>query len=294
MDEVFDCKLIKKVGIIIKRDAEKHRLLLKKLENYLKRKKLEIVYDENSARVLKKEGHKKETVLTKSDMAIVMGGDGTLLKTARRMPRKKVAILGVHLGTLGFLTETTPDKMFKMLSKIFQGHCALDKRTLLRTTLYRDHKKHSTYLSLNDAVINQGSFARLIQMRLEINQRLVVNFKADGLIVSTPTGSTAHALSAGGPIVHPHVPSLVVSPICPSSLSMRPIALPDSRQMTVTIETERRNESEKLGLTLDGQDVISIQYNDEVKFRKSKRNLYLIREGHKYYKTLRQKLNWGE
>jgi len=294
MEELFECNLIKKVGIITKRGPDQHKELIAKLIKYLGRRKLEVIYDENVGKLFNKPGHKKEQVLQLSDMAIVMGGDGTLLKTARRMSRKKVPILGVHLGTLGFLTETVPDKMFKLLGKMLKDQCALDKRTLLRTTLYRDGKKHSTYLSLNDAVINQGSFARLIQMRLEINQRLIVRFKADGLIVSTPTGSTAHALSAGGPIVHPHVPSIVVTPICPSSLSMRPIALPDNRQITVEIETERRNETEKLGLTLDGQDVIEIKYGDVVKFRKSKRNLYFIREGRKYYKMLRQKLNWGE
>ncbi|MBT3864860.1 NAD(+)/NADH kinase [Candidatus Peregrinibacteria bacterium] len=294
MDELFDCNLVKKVGIITKRDIEPHKEIVDKVIKYLKRKGKAVILDENSARLFNKPGLKKAQILAKADMAIVMGGDGTLLKTARRLSRKKVPILGVHMGTLGFLTETTPDKMFEILNKVFKGQCGLDKRTVLRTTLYRDDKKHSTFLSLNDAVINQGSFARLIEMRLEINQRLIVKFKADGLIVSTPTGSTAHGLSAGGPIVHPHVPSLIVSPICPSSLSMRPIVLPDSRQMTVIIETERRNESEMLGLTLDGQDVVEIKYGDTVKFRKSKRNLYFIREGHKYYKMLRNKLSWGE
>lgn len=295
MDQQFDCKIIKKVGLITKRDVAKHKVLLEKLIKYLHKRGKEVVYDENSAKLFrKKNGLKKEALLHAADMAIVMGGDGTILKTARRLPRKKVPILGVHLGTLGFLTETIPARMFQLLNKIFSNQCTLDKRTVLRVTLYRKGKKHSTYLALNDAVINQGSFARLIQMRLEINQRLVVRFKADGLIVSTPTGSTAHSLSAGGPIVHPHVPSLIISPVCPSSLSMRPIVVPDNRQLNIFIETERRDDREKLGLTLDGQDVIEVQYGDEIKIRKSKRNFIFIREGHKYYKVLRDKLSWGE
>lgn len=295
MDKIFDCKKVRKVGIITKRDADDHKELIKKIVAYLEKKGKEISFDENSFKFFKgAKGLKKEQLLRKVDMAVVVGGDGTILKTARRLPRKHVPILGVHVGTLGFLTETTPKKLFSLLNKIFKNQCKLDKRTVLRVTLYRGGRKTATYLALNDAVINQGYFARLIQMRVEINQRLVVRFKGDGMIVSTPTGSTAHALSAGGPIVHPHVPSLVVTPICPSSLSMRPIVLPDNRQINMCIETQRRQESETLGLTLDGQDVIPLKYGDEIKIRKSKRPFVFIREGHKYYKTLRTKLSWGE
>lgn len=295
MDKTFNCQSVKKIGIITKRDIDPHKELLKKIVGYLEKKKKEILFDGNSSRVLgKSNGMKKEKLLRMVDMAVVIGGDGTILKTARRLPRKHVPVLGVHVGNLGFLTETMPKTVFKLLDKIFKNQCRLDKRTVLRVTLYRKGKKHSTYLALNDAVINQGSFARLIQLRLEINQRLVVRFKADGLIVATPTGSTAHSLSAGGPIVHPHVPSLIVVPVCPSSLSMRPIVLPDSRQITILIETQRRQESEYLGLTLDGQDIVPLEFGDEIKIRKSKRPFVFIREGHKYYKILRTKLNWGE
>ena len=296
MDKTFEGKKVKKVGLITKRNIAENKALLKKLVKYLERKKKKVILDENAARALKRsKGFKKEQLLLKSDMAISLGGDGTLLKTARRHPRKHVPILAVNLGTLGFLTETTQDKMFGLLIKAFKGQCRLDKRSILRVTLYRKGKKHSTYLALNDVAINQGAFARLIQLRVEINQRLVNRFKADGLIVATPTGSTAHSLSAGGPIVHPHVPSLVMTPICPVALSMRPIVLPDNRQLKIVIETERRGgEGEEIGLTLDGQDVVQLKYGDEVKIRKSKRAMLLIREGTRYYKALRNKLNWGE
>ena len=284
------------MGLITKRNIDPHKKLLTKLVKYLEKKGKKVVFDKNSARVLgKKKGYKKEQVLLSSDLVITLGGDGTLLKTARRHPRKVTPILAVNMGTLGFLTETTEGKLFDSLNKTFKDQCGLDKRTILRVTLYRNNKKHSTYLALNDATINQGAFARLIQMRVEINQRLVNRFKADGLIVATPTGSTAHSLSAGGPIVHPHVPSIIMTPICPTSLSMRPIVLPDNRQLNIFIETERRgNGSEEIGLTLDGQDLVSLKYGDEIKIRKSKRNMHLIREGTRYYKVLRNKLNWGE
>lgn len=295
MDKVFNCEKIRKVGIITKRDIEPYIKVLKKIEKYFKGKKFEVIWDENSARALgKQKGYKKERLLVLSDMAITLGGDGTLLKTARRYPRKNIPILAVNLGTLGFLTETTEDKMFDVLNKAFKNQCSLDRRSILRITLYRKGKKHSTYLALNDVAINQGAFARLIQIRVEINQRLVNRFKADGLIVSTPTGSTAHSLSAGGPIVHPHVTGIIMTPICPVSLSMRSIVLPDNRQLTIFVETERRGgQAEEIGLTLDGQDVVGLEYGDEIKVRKSKRNMYLIREGTRYYKVLRDKLNWG-
>jgi len=294
MDKPFDCKRIQKIGIISKRDLDDKKLV-EKLVKYLEKKGKEVFLDQNLAKLLQTGvGLKKEALLSKVDMAISLGGDGTLLKIARRHPRHHVPILGVNMGNLGFLTETVPAKLFQVLDSIFKNQCRLDRRTILRVTVYRGGKKHSTYLSLNDAVINQGSFARLIQIRIEVNQRLVVRFKGDGLIVASPTGSTAHSLSAGGPIVHTGVPGIVISPICPSSLSMRPIVIPDDRQITIHIETERRNEIEFLGLTLDGQESIPLKYGDEIKIRKSHRTLNLIREGSRYYKMLRQKLNWGE
>jgi NAD+ kinase len=295
MDKPFDCKKVKTVGVIAKRNIEPHTKLLQKLERYFKKKKIQIVWDENTARALnKKHGFKKEKLLQKSDMAISLGGDGTLLKTARRHPRNNVPIIAVNLGTLGFLTETTESKLFHVLNKTFGGYCRLDRRSILRVTLYRKGKKHSTYLALNDAAINQGAFARLIQLKVDIDQRLVNRFKADGLIVATPTGSTGHSLSAGGPIVHPHVEGFIFNPINPVSLSMRPIILPENRQINIHIETERRGgEAEDIGLTLDGQEVVPLKYGDEIKIRKSKRNMYLIREGTRYYKVLRNKLNWG-
>jgi len=294
MDKPFDSKRIQKVGLISKRDLDDKKLV-EKLVKYLEKKGKEVLLDQNLAKLLKRgAGLKKEQLLSKIDMGISLGGDGTLLKIARRHPRHHVPILGVNMGNLGFLTETVPDKMFGVLDNIFKNQCRLDRRTILRVTVYRNGKKLSTYLSLNDAVINQGSFARLIQIRIEVNQRLVVRFKGDGLIVASPTGSTAHSLSAGGPIVHTGVPGIIISPICPSSLSMRPIVIPDDRQVTIHIETERRAESEYLGLTLDGQESIPLKYGDEIKIRKSHRTLNLIREGSRYYKMLRQKLSWGE
>lgn len=288
-------KEIKKVGIITKRNNSHYKALIKKVHTYLKKKKKTVFCDANSFEICnEKGGYKKEKLLKKVDLAIVMGGDGTLLKTARRMPSKKTLIFGVNLGNLGFLTESTPDKLFKTLNDIFKGDYYTDRRSLLRVTIYRRAKKINTFIALNDAVVNQGSFARLIELDLSVNGRKVVGFKADGMIVSTPTGSTAHSLSAGGSIIHPDVECLSITPICPSSLSMRPIVVPGNKHMHVTINTQRREDAAKIGLTIDGQDCQELQYGDKISFRRSKRYFHLVRTQNRYYKMLRNKLNWGE
>jgi len=289
---------INKVGIIAKRNIDQnpeHIKCLKRLVKFLKDNKKEIIFDSNSAKIFKKEeGHHKTTLLKKADLVLTLGGDGTLLKTARRLSRRIVYILGVNFGNLGFLTETDPSRIKETLNDIFEGKYTLDRRSLLRVTVYRGKEKLETYLALNDAVVNQGVFARLIELDLELDARKVVRFKADGMIVATPTGSTAHSLSAGGPIVHPAVESLTISPICPSSLSMRPIVIPDKKQLTVSIKTQRRQEHHFIGLTIDGQDTLPLKYGDKVKFRRSSRSLYLIRTKNRYYRVLRGKLGWGQ
>ncbi|MBN1494981.1 NAD(+)/NADH kinase [Candidatus Peregrinibacteria bacterium] len=286
---------LQKIAIIAKRNIIVKKDVVLGLIEYLKKKNKKILYDNNLAELLdgSVEGNKKEWLLKNADMAIILGGDGTLLKTARRIGKKKVPVLGVNLGTKGFLTECTEDKMYYSLDKIFQGHYVIDRRFLLRVTVYRDNEKTFTSLALNDAVINQGLFARLIDLRLEVNQRKITEFEADGIIVATPTGSTAHALSAGGPIIHPSVDSFVIVPICPASLSIRPIIIPNDRQLKVVVQTHRVKEH--VGLTIDGQETFDLSYGDEIKFRKSSRYFDMLRiTGGNYYKVLRQKLHWGK
>lgn len=284
-------KNIVKIGIITKRNIKNNVDYLKELYDYLKKNKKKIYLDRNAGPLLQNdEGYDKETILAKVDLAIVLGGDGSLLKTARHIGYKKTLILGVNMGNLGFLTEVTPDQLFEILDRIWEGKYVLDERSLLRVTVYREDVKIYTSLALNDAVINQGAFARLINLRTEINQRKINDFWADGLIVATPTGSTGHALSAGGPIVHPGLSTFVLCPICPSSLSNRPIVIPMDRQIKVTLGTDRGD----VGLTLDGQESISLQYKDDIKIRRSTRKFFLVRKtGENYYKILRGKLKWG-
>jgi len=285
---------LEKIAIIGKRNIIVKKDVVLELISYLEKKKKKILYDNNIADLIggNIEGYKKERLLKDADMAIILGGDGTLLKTARRIGKKRVPVLGVNLGTKGFLTECVAEKMYFCLDKIFKGQYIIDRRFLLRVTIYRDNEKVFTSLALNDAVINQGLFARLIDLRLEVNQRKITEFEADGIIVATPTGSTAHALSAGGPIIHPSVQSFVIVPICPASLSIRPIIIPNDRQLKVVVQTHRVKEH--VGLTIDGQETFDLAYGDEIKVRKSSRFFDMIRlTGGNYYKVLRQKLGWG-
>ncbi len=287
-------KKIDKVAIITKQNIIARKDDVFELVKYLRKKGKQVLFDNNSAALMKNElGYKKEKLLKDADIAVCLGGDGTLLKTARRVGKKRVPVLGVNMGTLGFLTETTPEKMYWALDRVFENNYIIDQRSILRVTIYRDGVKIYTNLALNDAVVNQGLFARLIDLRLEVNQRKIIDFEADGIIVATPTGSTAHALSAGGPIIHPSVHSFVVVPVCPASLSVRPIVIPSDRQLKVVVQTHRVKEH--VGLTLDGQETFDLEYGDEIKIRKSSRVFEMIRiTGGNYYKVLRTKLHWGD
>lgn len=283
-----------KIGIVAKSAIGEHLPLLKKIISTVKKYSKELILDDHIAPLITGEnGLNKKKVFTSSDMVILLGGDGTILKSAGCLSKKITPILGVNLGTLGFLTEITAAELDESLAKIFKNEYMLDKRAVLRVAKYRGGNKVATFLALNDAVINQGLFARLIEMEIEINDKKIVVFKADGLIVATPTGSTAHSLSAGGPIVHPGIEAMLVTPICPSTLALRPLVIPGDRLLNVRITTKRRGDF-NLGLTLDGQVTVPLEYGDEIRVRKSSRNFYMIRvKEQNYYGLLRDKLGWG-
>ncbi len=288
------------IGLLGRTRMKQHAAFLKELKKYLeKKKKCTVIWDDHLSCVYgDKNVHKRAYILKKADIAITLGGDGTVLKTVRDFPkRKNLYLFGINLGNVGFHTEVKKSKkVFEVLNEIFSGKYHIDERLILRVTIYRKGKKMATHTALNDAAINQGNFARLISLRAEINQRKMIRFKADGLIIASPTGSTGHSLSAGGPIVHPQVDALIFTPICPSDLTVRPVVIPCNRQITITIDTERRFDDNKIGLTIDGQIVIPVEYGDQIKIRKSSRKLRFIRQSSstgKYYRVLRDKLNWG-
>lgn len=288
------------IGLVGRTKMEQHKPFLMKLKQYLEKSNRKIMWDTHLTGIYgEKNEYKQAQILRHSDMVITLGGDGTVLKIMRDLPkRKNLHIFSINLGNLGFHTEAEKsDKVFAILGEFFKGKYHTDERLVLRVTLYRKGKKIATHLALNDAAINQGNFARLISLRAEIDQRKMIKFKADGVLMATPTGSTGHSLSAGGPIVHPRVDALIFTPICPVDLSVRPIVIPSNRQITITIDTERRFKDNQIGLTIDGQIVLPLEYGDQIKIRRSSRKLRFIRKTEasgNYYRLLRDKLSWGK
>lgn len=288
-------KKIKTVGILAKRKVLTKVKNLDKVVRLLKKQKVKLFYDQNIAKKLKeKESYTRAELLKMCDLVIVLGGDGTILKTAGQVSTKSALVLAVNYGNVGFLSESHPEHLEGNIRRIMKGEYSIDKRALLRVSHYRNGKKLNTFLAMNDGVINQGLFARLIELDIHVEDTHMVSFKADGLIISTPTGSTAHSLSAGGPIVYPGLDALVLTPICPAPLTLRPIVVPTNRDITITVATERQ-EDHHLGLTVDGQVTVPLEYGDVIKTRRSSRSFSMIRfEDYGYYKTLREKLGWGK
>ncbi len=285
---------IKKIGIITKHNVRSYLDYVKRVVGELQKHDVEILFDEHSAPFFKEEPHDKTKIMNRAHLVITLGGDGTLLKTARHATLKKPYIASVNMGHLGFLTAFTPKQFLKCIPRILKKDFREDERFLLRVTVYRNGKKRYTNLALNEAVINQGGFARLIHLYVEVNQRMLASYTADGLIISTPTGSTGHSLSAGGPIIHPKICGFLLTPLCPSKLGVRPLIIPNDRQITIKLETQWRAEKKPIVLTLDGQITMNLKKDDVIRVRTSRRTFNIIRmEGHNYYRMLRQKLNWG-
>lgn len=232
--------------------------------------------------------------LTSADLILVFGGDGTLLKTMRKVKSEDGLILSINLGNLGFLTEAKIEEFADVFQKINQGKYDLDKRKLLTLHIMRDGKRILENQVVNEAVVHQGGKARLINLHIDVSGQSVCSLKADGLIISTATGSTGHSLSAGGPIIHPHINAILINPIAPISLSNRPIAVPSDRCVEVTIDRNREY-AEKVGLTIDGQESYQLEYQDKIYIKESAHEINLIRMlDANYYQSLRDKLNWSK
>lgn len=224
------------------------------------------------------------------DLVVVLGGDGTLLSAARVTAAVDVPLLGVNLGSLGFLTEVPLQSLYSMLDAIGQGRAAVEHRSLMQVELLRDEKVRGDYLVFNDAVVNKTALARLNTYDLHIDKAFVASYRADGMIVATPTGSTAYSLSAGGPVLMPSVNAFVVTPVAPHSLTHRPLVVPDS----VEIEILLRSEEEVAYLSLDGQPGLDLRDGDRVRCRRSEHKVNLFRTGSDFFHVLRTKLKWGE
>ncbi len=224
------------------------------------------------------------------DLVVVLGGDGTLLSAARVTAAVDVPLLGVNLGSLGFLTEVPLQSLYSMLEAIAAGRAAVEHRSLMEVQLLRGETARGSYLVFNDAVVNKTALARLNTYDLYIDKAFVASYRADGMIMATPTGSTAYSLSAGGPVLMPTVKAFVITPVAPHSLTHRPLVVPDS----VEIEILLRSEEEVAYLSLDGQPGFDLRDGDRVRCRRSEHQVNLFRTGSDFFHVLRTKLKWGE
>jgi NAD+ kinase len=233
----------------------------------------------------------REEIPAISDLLIVLGGDGTLLAAARLVGERNVPILPVNMGGLGFLTSVTLGDLYPVLEQAIHGEARYSERVLLESRVMRQGKLFHCARALNDAVLNKAALARIIDLELRVNGEFVTTYKADGLIVATPTGSTAYSLSAGGPIMYPIVSAFVITPICPHTLTNRPLVIPDSAQIEVGFAAGE----DPIYLTLDGQVGVEMHTNDVVALRAAPERLRLVRPQEKtYFSVLRDKLKWGE
>lgn len=282
---------MKKIGIIAKNIPHAQKAA-KRLASWLQSRGKKIFIDNDTATAVKLPGSRLEEIPGLVDMIIVLGGDGTLLSAARHVAdaHADVPIFGVNLGSLGFMAEVSLDELYDNLEKAIADKLDTEDRMMLAASVFRDGDRVARYSVLNDAVINKGALARMMELQVSVDEGLLTTFRADGLIVSTPTGSTAYSLSAGGPIIYPTIHCFVLTPICPHTLSNRPIALPDNVVVSVCLTSK----SEDVALTLDGQIGFPLFPGDTVEIRKSRFKIRLIKHPAKsYYEILRTKLRWG-
>jgi NAD+ kinase len=228
--------------------------------------------------------------IMKADLIVVLGGDGTMISTSRLIGNVDVLVLGINYGSLGYLTDFRIEEMFPALEAIIAGEYEIDRRVMLDVEHWRADKKQVAGRVLNDVVINKSALARIIDIDAKLDGLFVNKFRADGLIVSTPTGSTAYNLSAGGPIIYPSMNAVVMTPICPFTLTNRPIVVPDDAEIELALD----NENEGVVLSLDGQTGYPMRQHDRVKIRKSQTTFNLVQPANRnYFDVLRDKLKWG-
>lgn len=283
---------MKSAAVVSKPDKEELYKIAPPLLEWLKAHGYQILVDnETSAYTQGYEVVHRERIAEKAPtMVVVLGGDGTLLSAARAVAKADIPILGVNLGSLGFLTEVPLEELYPTLEALDRDECEAEARSMLYCELVRRGQVIADYHALNDAVINKSAISRLLNVDLYIDQRFVSNYKADGLIISTPTGSTAYSMSAGGPILMPSVSAHVISPVCPHSLTHRPLVVRD----TVQIEVVACAVEQEAFLSIDGQVGVPVVDGDRLICRKSQHTIKLLRMKKAFFDVLRTKLKWGQ
>ena len=290
---------IRSIGIISKPRKEELAVLLPELLAWLKHRGIQALIDRETASSLDAAARsaidvpilERSELPQRSDLILVLGGDGTLLAAARNVESHNVPILAVNLGSLGFLTAVTVGELYDSLELVLNGKHQIDCRKMLQVQVIRAGNVAGTYQALNDAVLNKAAIARILDFEAYVDGRFLTLFKADGVIISTPTGSTAYSLAAGGPIIYPSVEAFIVTPICPHTLTNRPVVVPDRSRIEIVI----KGEAESVFLTVDGQVGLSLHNEDRIVCDLSPSRINLVRPPHKeFFEVLRSKLKWGE
>ncbi len=282
------------LGLIANLSKPNALKVAQKIAAYLKKRGISLWVEHAAKETLKLKGVQTgelSDLFRHSQAIIALGGDGTILNAVRQMKRHSVPILGVNLGTLGFLTEVRVEELEEALKKLVKKRYKVEKRMMLQAQVVRGKKVQATYHALNDVVVTHGELARVIDLKVKMNKELVTSYIGDGLIVATPTGSTAYSLSTGGPVVHPSANAILMTPISPHTLTNRPIVIADKGFLEIQVGKPNR----EAYLTIDGQVGLVIKSNDLVKVKKSSYSAKLILlEGSSYFGILREKLGWGE
>lgn len=278
----------RRVGVVAKRTSHEAAGTAGELAEWLRRRGLEVLLDGSTLAALGRD-EPAFSPTAAYDLVVVLGGDGTLLSVARAL-EPGIPILGVNLGNLGFLTEIGSAELYPALEHVLAGKFRTEARSLFDVERRGDSGAVERFRVLNDAVITKSALSRIIDLTMEVDGHLIARYRSDGLIISTPTGSTAYNLSAGGPIVNPLLPVAVLTPICPHALSLRPIVVPGSSRIEVTLETQR----EEVFLTLDGQEGRELRYHETVAVTQSAAAVHLVKvRDRSFYDNLREKLRWG-
>ena len=285
--------VMRRVAIIAKPQKEELHHILPELLLWLRAHGFDPALDEVGG-VYTKEApvfSRHQLVAENPELVIVLGGDGTLLAAARVFAKTGVPILSVNLGSLGFLTEVRLDELYSHLEGWLKSCCGIEERAMLHCELRRDGELISEHEALNDVVVSKGAIARMGDFRVALDEQLVAAFRADGVIISTPTGSTAYSLAANGPILAPDVDALIVTPVCPHLLTLRPLVVQGDSDLKLSVA----GIPDQTYLTVDGQEAIALQVGDELHCRKSKHKVRLVRMGGRgFFDVLRAKLKWGE
>jgi NAD+ kinase len=286
-----------RVGIVAKRGLRGAVQHLERLDTWLRARGIEVIYEAHTAALagLSAAGITRDDLPGRVDLVIVLGGDGTLLGMATRIARtgRDVPILGVNFGSLGFLTETRIDELYTALESITHGSAAFDERAMLAADAYRGDEHLDSRIVLNDVVFTKAALSRIIELSVSVSSGVVTKVKADGLIIASATGSTAYNLSAGGPIVHPRVDAIVLTPIAPHTLTNRPIVIPASEVIEVRPHID--NDSDEIFVTYDGQTGYPLTPEHVVRVHVSSQRLRLVKTPMRsYFELLHEKLKWGE